>query len=750
MRAEWPASRLLETGSSAPALFADAGFRAAPAIAFLLYTAAVFVVAIFSHRLLRKRSFLQEYFLGSRGLGVWALAMTYAATSASGGSFTGFPALIYEHGWILALWIASYMIVPVCCMGILGKRINQVARKSGAITVPDVFRDRFRSPALGILASLLLAFFMAFNLVAQFKAGAIIIERLFRDLPGYASAARLIEWIPQTFSVFSSSPPEASYCLGLLVFAGAVIAYTAYGGFRAVVWTDVLQGIVMLVGVLLLLVFTLRAVGGLDVITDLEKSRLRATVTLVAGADFDVLHDDLVLRARFGDRTWELRNERKISLARNTSTTVVFLFADGPVPDPDAARAPDSIDVVQARDSRDRIRVEPLAFDPRTRRFSARLTCDRDLSLPPGRLRVSFDGVDPAFTLTNENGISFARSGAEEEVLTAEASFIATPDASAVALPGNDARSLVPQVETVDALTANLRVDSSRIEPRHNLISGPGLHPEQGDGFLPFGLAFSFFVMWAISGAGQPTTMVRLMAFESTKVYRRAMFSVCIYYTLIYIPLVVIFVAARHLLPNLDRPDMAMAETVLAVAPGVLAGVILAAPFAAVMSTVDSFLLAISSSVVRDVYQRSINPRASEQRIRRLSYATTLLVGLIVMFGAFNPPRFLQTIIVLTTAGLACTFLAPMFFTLYWKRMTSTGCMAGIVAGFSTCFGLYVLGWLGAFSLPDDVTPHPAGVLPVIWGLAASIAATIVGSLLSRPPPEDLVTLYFKRAEPRP
>ena len=74
-------------------------------------------------------------------------------TAISGGSFTGFPALIYTYGWVLALWIASYMVVPMTAMVWLGKRLNQVAGPvSGAVTVPDVFRDRFASPALGLVA----------------------------------------------------------------------------------------------------------------------------------------------------------------------------------------------------------------------------------------------------------------------------------------------------------------------------------------------------------------------------------------------------------------------------------------------------------------------------------------------------------------------------------------------------------------------------------------------------------------------
>ena len=56
---------------------------------------------------------------------------------------------------------------------------------------------------------------------------------------------------------------EISYETGLVIFAVSVIAYTVYGGFRAVAWTDTLQGIVMIVGIVLLVPFALYAAGGL-------------------------------------------------------------------------------------------------------------------------------------------------------------------------------------------------------------------------------------------------------------------------------------------------------------------------------------------------------------------------------------------------------------------------------------------------------------------------------------------------------
>ena len=112
----------------------------------------VFLLGALSHQLLKKGSFLKEYFLGDRQLNAWVLGLTYVATSVSAGSFVGFPSLIYRHGWIMALWIAGYMVAGLTTKGVLAKRLNQVSRLTGAITVPDVLRDRFRSPVLGLSA----------------------------------------------------------------------------------------------------------------------------------------------------------------------------------------------------------------------------------------------------------------------------------------------------------------------------------------------------------------------------------------------------------------------------------------------------------------------------------------------------------------------------------------------------------------------------------------------------------------------
>src|SRR6188472_3416680 len=128
--------------------------------ALLLFIGASVWLGTLAQKAMEKKEFLQGYFLGNRGLGAWALALT--ATVQSGGTFMGFPSLVYTYGWIMALWIASYMVVPLTNLGVLGKRIAFISRKSGAVTMPDLYRARFNSPIAGLVASLLIMLFMSF------------------------------------------------------------------------------------------------------------------------------------------------------------------------------------------------------------------------------------------------------------------------------------------------------------------------------------------------------------------------------------------------------------------------------------------------------------------------------------------------------------------------------------------------------------------------------------------------------------
>ena len=677
-------------------------------ISFSIYLLGVFFLAWLSSRVREKKEFVGEYFLGSRNLGLWAFALTFAATSASGGSFVGFPSLIYTHGWVLALWIASYMVVPIVGMGLLGKRMNRLARQSGAVTIPDMIKARFNSDAVGMIATLLVLFFMFFYLLAQFKAGSKIMTTLLQDVATYqttvAAVGRAIDGLPWVGGA------EPDYVLCLLVFSFSVIVYTAFGGFRAVVWTDVMQGIVMGAGVIILLILTLGQVGGLTKATEQLKEMTPpengvGVITLGQAQEKDVtLPKGTWLRltdggiARLAEQVRLAKGETQ-AVAKCLNITTQFEIE----------------------------KIKPTSFDFEISTMfnlpelgTGTVTLEQEqpgtVTLPKGTwVRLANRGIAQ---LADE--ISLAKGETETE---AKLLRITTPTVA----------QHIAETDLHFRFTTTFKADELKgygAGRKGVYVSAPGPHPENNDGFLNVWVAVSFFFFWAFGSAGQPSNMVRLMAFNGTNVLRKAILSISIYFTVIYLLLVVIFCCGRILLPGMEidsdriMPELAATVTGNAGVPW-LAGLLLAAPFAAVMSSVDSFLLMVSSSVVRDIYQNRVNPDASEQRLKRLSYLVTAVVGVLAMLAVLNPPEYLQDLIVFATSGLAGCFLMPILLGLYWPGMTARGAVAGMLGGLGCHLVLYLIGWLksGKFASYQLLEFNPFIWAVLVSGLLSWLAS---------------------------
>lgn len=209
-------------------------------VPLILYFILIMGIALWGSRAAGKRSdtkgFMEEYFIGSRSMGGFVLAMAIITTYTSASSFVGGPGVAYNVGlgWILL----SMIQVPTAflTLGVLGKRFALIARRTNAVTITDFIRARYGSDLVVILASLsLLVFFMA-SMLAQFIGGA----RLFESVTGY------------------------SYQTGLLIFGLTVVIYTTVGGFRAVVLTDTIQGVMMLFASLAILYAVITAGGGVE------------------------------------------------------------------------------------------------------------------------------------------------------------------------------------------------------------------------------------------------------------------------------------------------------------------------------------------------------------------------------------------------------------------------------------------------------------------------------------------------------
>src|SRR2546422_3665348 len=87
--------------------------------ALVLFIAASVWLGTIAQKVVERSQFIQGYFQGNRGLGAWTVALT--ATVQSGGTFMGVPSYVYTHGWIVALWIGSYMVVPPTGFCVIGQ-----------------------------------------------------------------------------------------------------------------------------------------------------------------------------------------------------------------------------------------------------------------------------------------------------------------------------------------------------------------------------------------------------------------------------------------------------------------------------------------------------------------------------------------------------------------------------------------------------------------------------------------------------
>ena len=466
-----------------------------PLLAYLVLIAGL---SVFAMRKQRHGNFLTEYFLGSRSMGGFVLAMTITTTYISASSFIGGPGAAYKYGlgWVLLAMIQ----VPAVwlSLGVLGKKFAILARRYNAVTLNDMLYGRYGSTLLIWLSSisLLVAFIGA--MTVQFIGGARLLE----------TAAGI------------------PYDTGLLIFGGTIALYTAFGGFRASVLNDAMQGLVMLIGTFLLLFAVIHQAGGLE--TAVTKLR----------------------------------------------------------------------------------------------------TIDPQLVSPEGVGNV----INPTFLS-------------------------------------------------------------------------------------------SFAVLVCFGVIGLPHTAVRCISYKDSKAMHRGIILGTIVVVILMLGMHLAGALGRAILPDLTVPDRVIPTLMITVLPPMAAGVFLAAPMAAIMSTINAQLLQSSATLIKDLYLR-LAPQHSENetRLRMLSGTITFVLGILLLLAAWNPPDMIIWLNLLAFGGLEAVFLWPLVLGLYWERANSTGAISGMVAG-AVCYTLLA-------SLNIELW----GFHPIVPSLTLSLLAFLVGNLFGSTP----------------
>ena len=252
----------------------------------------------------------------------------------------------------------------------------------------------------------------------------------------------------------------------------------------------------------------------------------------------------------------------------------------------------------------------------------------------------------------------------------------------------------------------------------------------------PDGSAMTFVELisllgWGLGYFGQPHILVRFMAIRSLGALRHA--------TRIAMTWVVVSLAAAVLVGMVGRPFLANeltgagAEKVFLVMTHELfspffAGIILSAVLAAIMSTVSSQLLVASSAFAQDLYHTILRKDASENELVWVNRISTFVIAAIAMVLALNPDSFILDIVAYAWAGFGAAFGPAILASLFWRRATRNGVLAGIVVG-----GLTVLIWkqLALF-----------GLYEIIPGFLFSSLAIYIVSKMDAPPSEEITSVF--------
>ncbi len=201
-------------------------------LTFGLYLVVMLAIGAYFYKKASKD--IDSYLLGGRGLGSWVTALSAQASDMSGWLLMGLPGVVYMMG-INQMWVALGLAVGTLLNWlIVAPRLRAYTEKTKSLTLSSFFGRRFRDPSglLRVLAAIITLLF--FTIYAA---------------SGLVAAAKLFN------SMF-----QIDYRLAVCIGAGVMLGYTLLGGYLAVCWTDLLQGILMFLALIVVPVAAYNAI----------------------------------------------------------------------------------------------------------------------------------------------------------------------------------------------------------------------------------------------------------------------------------------------------------------------------------------------------------------------------------------------------------------------------------------------------------------------------------------------------------
>ena len=197
-----------------------------------LYVVGMLAIGVYCNR--KYAGNLSGFLTGGRGLGPWIFALTYGSTYLSASTFIGNTGTAYKAGLsYLMMPLAQVVFLPLGLI-FFSHGLRRVSARLGAMTIPQYIERRYKSETAGIIASLSIIIFLVPYMVGIIKGGAVTMQTLL----------------------------GLNYNIAVFLVSGVALVYLIFGGYMARAYTDVVQGVMMFVGMLAVVIAGFAIIGG--------------------------------------------------------------------------------------------------------------------------------------------------------------------------------------------------------------------------------------------------------------------------------------------------------------------------------------------------------------------------------------------------------------------------------------------------------------------------------------------------------
>ncbi|MFA0142408.1 sodium/proline symporter PutP [Vibrio kanaloae] len=244
-------------------------------------------------------------------------------------------------------------------------------------------------------------------------------------------------------------------------------------------------------------------------------------------------------------------------------------------------------------------------------------------------------------------------------------------------------------------------------------------------------IAIISLAAWGLGYFGQPHILARFKATRSNKDLTTARRIAVVWTALSMIGAMLVGLVGLVYVTNSGAPKLEDGEKIFmllvnAMFHPVIAGILLAAILAAIMSTADSQLLVSSSAMAEDLYKQVLKKDATSEEIVRVGRFAVILISLIALALAMTPDSSVLGLVSYAWAGFGAAFGPAIVLSLYWSRMNRNGALAGIVVG-----GVTIVLW-------KQFTGGWFDVYEIVPGIILSTISIVIVSLITGEP-EDQV-----------